>query len=84
MTGGGGWTLSDIAAPGANTCGMKAGLDDADDLYDVIIKKTSGNQLAGNMAPSASQQWGIQLLAPTSFSDGGTKSGTITLTATQA
>ena len=83
MEGGVTWTLSDDATPGTDTYGLKAGL--AGDDYTVIVKKNGPyNILISNLADSSSQQWGLQLLAPTSFSDGGSKSGTVTLTATQA
>lgn len=82
MTGGATWTLSDNATPGTDMYGLKAGL--AGDNYTVIVRKSPYNILVSNLADNSSQQWGLQLLAPTSFSDGGSKSGTVTLTATQA
>lgn len=82
MTGGTQWTLSDTATPGENIYGLKAGLDDDDDNFDVIVKNTSPNTLVTGLADTATQDWGLQLLAPTLFSDGVEKSGTVTLTAT--
>jgi len=83
MTGGTTWTLADDGVPGANIYGLKAGLEGND--YTIIVKKnTPYNILVSSLADSANQKWGLKLFAPTSFSDGGAKSGTITLTATQA
>lgn len=86
MTGGAPWTLSDTATPAADVYGLRAGLqgDSEGDDYLVIVKKTSATLFISNLAPGASQEWGLQLLAPTEFSDGGAKSGTVTLIATPA
>ncbi|MBA7505588.1 hypothetical protein ES706_04257 [subsurface metagenome] len=83
MTGGVIWTLSDNAIPGTDTYGLKAGL--AGTSYNITVMKNSPyNILISNLADSSSQQWGLQLLAPTSFTGGGLVSGNVTLTATQA
>jgi hypothetical protein len=81
MTGGGTWTLSDNGNPGTNIYGLRAGL--AGD-YTIIVKKNSPyNTLVSNLAASGgTQQWGLKLYAPTTFSDGVGKTGTVTLTAT--
>jgi len=80
MTGGvTSWTLSDIAAQGADTYGLKAGLEAGS--YNIIVKKTSPNFLVTGLAALTSQGWELQLLAPTSFSDSVAKSATVTLTA---
>jgi hypothetical protein len=77
------WTLSDTATAGADTYGLNAGLDGAD--YTTIVKKNGPfNTIISGLVASGNQSWGLQLLAPTSFSDSNTKSGTVTLTATQA
>ena len=80
MTGGDTWTLSDNASQGANIYGLRAGL--AGD-YTIIVKKNSPyNTLVSNLAASGgTQQWGLKLYAPTMFSDGVGKTGTVTLTA---
>lgn len=82
MTGGGyTWDLADDATPGSMTYGLKAGLDDADDTFDIIVRETETfNVLVGNMADSATQDFGLKLWAPTAFTDGNQKSGNITLT----
>jgi len=70
MTGGVTWTLSDNAIPGTDTYGLKAGL--AGTSYNITVMKNGPyNILISNLADSSSQQWGLQLLAPTSFSGGG-------------
>jgi hypothetical protein len=79
MTGGIQWTLSDIASPGLDIFGLKAGL--LGGSYNVTVKGSNGNTLVGSLIPGGSQQWGLQLLAPTEFSDGIEKSGIVTLTA---
>lgn len=81
LTGGIPWTLSDTAAPGSATAGIKAGLSGGS--YNIIVKQTAPfNTLKSNLANGASQSWGFQLLAPTNYTDAVQKAGTITLTAT--
>ena len=84
MTGGVNWTLSDTATPGADTYGLRSGLE-GDTAYAIILKKnTPYNTLVSNLPSLGTQQWGLELIAPTSFSDSVQKSGTITLTATKS
>ena len=74
------WTLSDTAAAGADTYGMIAGLSGDD--YNIRIKKTSPyNNLVSGLVAGSSQDWGIEIYAPTSFSDWNNKTGNVTLTA---
>ena len=82
MTGGGAsWTLSDTASPGADTFGLKAGLEGGS--YNIVVKKNATyNMLVSGLSAGNTQKWGLQLLAPTSFTDYIQKSGTIVLTAT--
>jgi hypothetical protein len=81
MTGGDTWTLSDDGNPGTNIYGLQAGLEG--EAYTIIVKKNSPyNTLVSNLAASGTQRWGLQLYAPTTFSDGEAKTGTVTLTAT--
>ena len=83
MTGGATWILADDAAPGEDIYGLKAGL--AGGSYNVTVRKNSPyNTLVSNLASLGTQQWGLEFLSPTSFSDGAQKSGIVTLTATQA
>jgi hypothetical protein len=77
------WTLSDSATPGTDIFGLKAGLEGG--AYNVIVRKTAiFNTLKSSLATGATQKWGLQLLAPSSFSDYIQKSGTVILTATAA
>lgn len=81
MTGGTAWTLSDTGEPGDNIYGLWVGLSGGD--YTIIVKKNSPyNALVTGLAASGTQDWGLKLLAPTTFSDGVQKTGIVTLTAT--
>lgn len=79
MTGGITWTLADN--PAADIYALRAGTPGAGDYTTTV---TSGGTLfISNLAGLGStQDWGLQFLAPTSFGDGISKSGTVTLTAT--
>ena len=84
MTGGITWTLSDNATPGADSYGLRAGLEE-DESYTIILKKNGPyNTLVSDLPSLATQRWGLELLSPTVFSDTVQKSGTVTLTATQS
>jgi hypothetical protein len=77
------WTLSDTATPGTDTFGLKAGLEGG--AYNVTVRKTATfNTLKSSVASGATQKWGLQMLAPTSFSDSMQKTGTVILTANAA
>jgi len=85
-TGAGGytWTLSDTATVGEDTYGLKAGLDDDDDSFDAVVKKSETyNTLVSSLADSGTQDWGLQLLTPSSITDytKGEMEATVTLTA---
>ena len=83
MTGGLTWTLSDTATAGNMTYGLKAGL--VGGSYNVTVKLNSPyNELVTNLGNGNSTAWGFQVFVPTEFSDGATKSGNMTLTATAA
>ena len=78
MAGGVGWTLADDGDPGADIVGFKAGLDGGD--YTIVVKKNDPyNKLIAALAHGAKQKFGLKMFAPTSFSDGAVKSGTITI-----
>jgi len=81
------WILSDTATPGENIYGLYAGLDDEDDIFDVIVRKTETyNTLVSNLAENATQDWGLKIYMPTSLSgyDCNEMSATITLVASAA
>jgi hypothetical protein len=81
-TGGTSWDLTNDATNGNMIFGMKAGLDDADDTYDVVIREDAPyNQLVNSLADSGTQDFGLWILTPTVHTDGVTKSSTVTLTA---
>jgi hypothetical protein len=83
MTGGNTWTLADDGNAGNMIVAIKAGLSGGS--YNIIVKKTAPyNTLIAGLAGSGTQQWGMTLYAPTVFTDGVQKTGTITLTAVAA
>jgi len=82
-TGGVAWTHSDTATPGADTVGLKAGKTGGS-VSDVIVKYASPNAIYSNCPASTNFTYGMQLLAPTSGSDGVQKSNTVRLTAAAA
>jgi hypothetical protein len=78
------WDLADDANPGENIYGLYAGKDDADDLFDVIVRETvTYNTLVSDLAEDATQGWGLKFYMPTSVSgyDAQQMSGNITLVA---
>ena len=83
-SGGTGWTHSDTAAAGADTAGLKANPGGSWGTGDVIIKNASPNNIVSSQAASTNFNWGIQLIAPTSFSDGVQKQIIVRLTARAA
>ena len=62
------WVLSDDGNAGAGIIGMNAGLDDADDLYDIVIKRnTTFNLLVDELTGSGgTEAFGLQFKSPTS------------------
>lgn len=69
LTGGGDtWTLSDNATVGENIYGLKAGLDDADDNFDIVVMN-SLYELISNLDVSDNQSWGLQILMPSTVAD---------------
>ena len=78
------WTLDDTGTPGENIYALYAGLDDDDDLFDVIVRGTETyNTLVSGLAEEAIQDWGLKIYMPTSLSgyDSQEMTGTITLVA---
>ena len=76
------WTHSDTATAGADTAGMKANKGGTWGTGDVIVQYTTPQTLAASQAATTNWSFGLQLLAPTSFSDGVEKSVTVRVTAT--
>ncbi len=83
MTGGNTWTLSNDGTAGNMIYGLNAGLQGGS--YSVVVRRDAAyNELVGSLGGGGgTQDWGLQLLAPTTFTDGVSKSGMVTLTATQ-
>jgi hypothetical protein len=53
------------------------------DGYSVIVKKNSPyNTLISGLADNTTQDFGLKIYTPTTYTDGVTKNGTITLTVT--
>lgn len=78
MLGGVTWTLSNDASIGTNIYGMKAGVEGGD--YTIVIDKSSTNLLKSDLAANAKQKFGLKFYAPSVFTDGVTKSGTVIFT----
>ena len=81
-TGGDGWVVSHTATPGANTFGMKAGVNGTDPAAMVLVRKTGPDTLKTGTAVGEDWTFDMQLLTPTSYTDGVVKTGTVTITAT--
>ncbi len=76
LVGGIDWDLADDGNPAKDVYGMLAGLEGSS--YNIIIKESAPyNLLVENMLADTTQKWGIKLYAPTEFSDGVAKSGTV-------
>jgi len=80
MTGGGyTWDLDDGGSPGDMIYALKAGLDGSS--YNITVRETATyNTLKAGLADGASQLFGLNLYTPTSYDDGNSKSGNVTLT----
>jgi len=59
---------------------LKAGLDDGDDLFDIIVGEAAAIELKNNLAASATQGWGLQILMPTATTGYDKQSMTATIT----
>ena len=78
MTGGNGWLLANDGVAGSDIVAIKAGLGGGS--YNVIVKKDEPyNLLTETLGPADSILWGLQMSAPTVFSDGVEKTGTVTV-----
>ena len=74
------WDLSDDASYGENIYGMKVGLDDADDLFDITVQESAAVTLKSSLAPSATQGWGIKIYMPSTVPGYNKQSMTSTIT----
>ena len=83
MAGGNLWDLADDGIVGEMIYALKAGLEGGS--YNIIVKETAPfNTLKAGLASSATQKWGLILYAPSTFTDGVAKTGTVTITAVAA
>lgn len=80
-SGGGGWTHSDTATAGADTAGLLANRGGTWGVGDVIVKYNSPNYIYENCVALTNYDYGLELVAPTSFSDGDEKTITVRVTA---
>ncbi len=80
-SGGAGWTHSDTATAGVDTAGLKSGTGGTN---DIIVKNASPNNLVSSLAADTDYTWNMQLITPTSFTDGVQKLIVVRLTATAA
>lgn len=79
--GGVGWTHSDTATPGADTAGLESNRGGVWDTGDVIVKFAAPNFIYENCPALTNFDYGLQLIAPTSFTDGVEKSITVRVSA---
>lgn len=72
------WTHSDDCIPGVDTCGLIAIVQDTSSHTAVIVRKTeSYNCIVTGLGPRQTCVFGLQLYAPTSFTDYSSKSNSI-------
>lgn len=75
------WTHSDTATPGADTAGLQSQRGGTWGSDVVIVKNTSPNYIYENCPATTDFDYGISLLAPTSYTDAVEKSITLRITA---
>ena len=80
-SGGAGWTHSDTATAGDNTVGLEANKGGSWGTGDVVVKNADPLQIATNQTALTNWDFGLQLRAPTVFTDGQTNSILVTITA---
>ena len=78
---GSGWTHDNTGVAGVNTAAMKA--SDGDGAFDVVVETLAGtpNYIYENCPAATDYQYEVELLAPTSFTDGEENSNTVRVTA---
>jgi hypothetical protein len=84
-TGGYGWGHDDTATPGADVAGLLANKGGSWGTGDVIVRYTATlNKIATNQAATTNYNFGLELVAPTSYSDGTAKTIVVRIIATAA
>ena len=79
------WTHSDDCLPGVDTVGLIAVVEDGSGHRTVIVRKTEGyNYLVANLEPDDTIDFGLQIYAPTQFSDYRPKSNTVFVSVEEA
>lgn len=81
-TGGGDtWVLTDEGNPGEDIFVLAAGLNEDDDIFDVIVRQTASySTLPSSLVEDATQDWGLELAMPTSLNAYEEQQMTATLT----
>ena len=79
------WTHSDDCLPGVDTVGLIAVVEDGSGHRTIIVKKTEPyNYLVTNLVPDSTVDFGLQIYAPTQFSDYRPKSNTVFVSVEEA
>lgn len=80
-SGGVAWTHNDSGSPGTNAAALKANRGGTWGVEDVIVKNGTPNYIYENCPASTNYSFGLELLVPTSFSDGVQKQIIVRITA---
>lgn len=75
------WAHSESAEAGADTAGLEANRGGSWESGDIIVKYASPNYIYENCAALTDYDYGLQLIAPTSFGDGVEKEITVRVSA---
>ena len=75
------WAHSESATAGADQAGLLANRGGTWGVSDITIKNASPNYLYENKAAGGTYQFGLKLVAPTSFNDGAQKTITVRISA---
>jgi hypothetical protein len=81
FTGGNAWTLASNGASASMVVGLYAGT--VSGTWDKVVSASPG-QVLKSLSASANQSWHMKLWAPTVFTDGVEKTGTVTISAASA
>lgn len=79
------WDLSDDASIGDNIYGLRVGLDDDDDTFDIVVGEASATEFITNLGTSDNQSWGLCIYMPSAVTgyDNQQMSATLTLVASE-